>query len=58
MKLELNTSNRITFVVEQIDTKLLEEYFEGLKFVFSTGLNELNQIKLTKPSEDELSVII
>ena len=29
-----------------------------MKFVFSTGLNELDPIKFKKPSEDELSTII
>ena len=57
-KLELNTGNIITYFVEKINAKLLKKYFEGLKFVFSVGLNKLDQNKLKKPSEDELNDII
>ena len=54
----MNTGNGITFVAEKMNVQLLKEDFEGLKFVFSAGFNELHMIKIKKPFEDGLSGII
>ena len=53
----LNTGNRITFVVDRINAKLLKKHFEGLKLIFPIGLNEFDLIKLKKPSEQDLNCI-
>ena len=52
--LELNIGNKITFVVERINTNLLMKCFD----FFSTGLNELDLIKFKIPSEAELNDIV
>ena len=57
--LELNTGNENTFVVERIDYNWLIKFYDvgQLTLVFSTGLNEINLIKLKLPTETELIYI-
>ena len=54
--LELNTDNKITFVVEMVKANLLRTMFEPInsKLVFTAGLNELDLIKLKLPTKEEL----
>ena len=52
--LELNTDNKIMFVVERMKANLLLPLFEP---TVSTLLNELNLIKLKLPSEAEFQGI-
>ena len=48
--LELNTDNKVTFVVKRLDSDNLKLEFDNIKFVFPTKLNELDLIKLNIPS--------
>ena len=58
--LELNTDNKIMFVVERMRSTLLLKIYEPVNstFMFFTGLNELDIIKLKLLNEVELKVII
>ena len=58
--LELNTDNKITFVVEVMKTNVLMPLFHAVNstLVFTTGLNELDFIKLKLPSKEELKGIV
>ena len=44
--LELNTSDRINFIIERMDVELLKHYFRKHEIVFSAGLNELDLVKI------------
>ena len=37
--LELNTGNKINFVVERLNVKFLKKHFDEIQFIFSTVLN-------------------
>ena len=50
--LELDTSNKITSVVERVNAKMLRKCVDEIQFIFSTRLNDLDLIKLMKPSEE------
>ena len=58
--LELNTDNKIMFVVERIRSTLLLKMYEPVNstFMFFTRLNELDIIKLKLLNEGELKAII
>ena len=58
--LELNTDNKIMFVIEMIKSNLLLSIFEPVfsTLLFTTGLNELDLIKLKLPSKEELKGIV
>ena len=58
--LELNTDNKITFVVEMVKANLLLTMFEPInsKLVFTAGLNELDLIKLKLPTKEKLKFIV
>ena len=57
--LELNTDNKIMFVVERMKANLLLSMFEPISsiFVFSAGINEVDLIKLKLLSGSELNGI-
>ena len=54
--LELNTDNKITFVVEVMKANLLMLLFDAVHsiLVFQVALNELDLIKLKIPYKEEL----
>ena len=58
--LEVNTDNKIMFIIEWMKATLLLKMYEPVNstFVFSTGLNELDIIKLKLPNEVQLKTII
>ena len=57
--LELNTDNKIVFVVERMKANLLLSMLQSIAstFIFSAGLNEFDLIKLKLPSKAELKAI-
>ena len=57
--LELNTDNKIMFVVERMKVNLLLPLFGHMVSTlgFSAGLNEFDLIKLKLPSKTELKCI-
>ena len=58
--LELNTDNKITFVVKMMKANVLIPLFEPVNstLVSTAELNELNLIKLKLPSKEELIGIV
>ena len=58
--LQLNTDNKITLVVKMIKANLLLPMFEPIfsTLAFTTGLNELDLVKLKLPTKEELKGII
>ena len=58
--LELNTDNKITFVVEVAKANLLIPLFDAVNstLAFQTALNELDLIKLKIPYKEELKFIV
>ena len=58
--LELNTDDKITCVVEMMKVNVLIPLFESVDstLVFTTGLNELDLIKLKLSSKEELKGIV
>ena len=60
MMLELNTNNKITFVVEVVKANVLMPLFDDVDstVVFQAALNELDLIKLKIPYKEELKYIV
>ena len=58
--LELNTDNKITFVVEVLKADVIKPLFDDKDstVVFQAALNELDLIKLKIPSKKELKCIV